>query len=217
MTADCATIPVLLRGHLGAKYGKRFDLAVDSPAAAIRAMCYRLPGFKKYVSESKGGFKVLVADEPIGLDDLGNATGGKSIRIIPVVSGAKGDFGKILMGAAIIAVSFYTMGFGSTAVMGMMNSVGLSMVLGGVAGLLASSPNGQNGQDGNANQSYLFSGGGANPTGQGGKVPILIGRMEIAGIRISGGIDPEGTHSENEFGEPGDDGHGGHVITKEGI
>lgn len=218
------TTPVLLRGHLGARFCPRYDLACDSPADAVRALCSRVPGFRDYVTEAKGGFKVLVNNQPIGIDDLGNATGGKSIRIVPVVSGASGDVGKIILGAALVAVSFYVpAAWGATGkiIGGMAMSMGSAMALGGVVGLLTSSPNapGANGTD--PSKSYLFSGGGANPTGQGGKIPVLLGRMKIQGIRISGGIDPDSGYSPHELGsgalpdgEWALDGHGGHVATK---
>lgn len=197
------TVPVLLRGHLGAKFGPRFDLAVDTPAEAVQMLCLK-PGFREYVTNSKGGFKVLVADTPIGVDDLGQPCGGKSIRIIPCVMGADGDFGKIILGAALIVGStFLPLGWGMAAKM--MVSIGASMALGGVAGLLASPPDPSSYEQDKRNPSYLFSGGGVNPISQGIPVPVLMGRMEIPGVRISGGLNSD-PWNPTELGGTGDDG-----------
>lgn len=188
MSQSTGTTPVLLRGHLRAKFGPRFDMAVKSPAEAISALCHQLPGFREYVSNASG-FKILVGDTPIGVDDLGNPTGGKTIRIIPVVSGSDGDGGKFIMGAALIIASIYVPA-GYAVAAEMMQSIGTAMALGGVAGLLASPPNPLSYEQDSRNPSYLFSGG-ANTTEQGVPVPVLIGRMRIPGVRYSIGINSD--------------------------
>ena len=44
---------VRLYGKLGTRFGRRFELAVASPAEAIQALCVLLKGFRRELLESK--------------------------------------------------------------------------------------------------------------------------------------------------------------------
>jgi predicted phage tail protein len=44
---------IRLYGKLGARFGRRFRLAVNSPAEAVHALCTMLPGFQQYLMGAK--------------------------------------------------------------------------------------------------------------------------------------------------------------------
>ena len=205
------TTPVLLRGFLGARFGPRFDLKASTPAAAIKHLCAHLKGFRQAIEGHKAGFRVLVGNEAQDLDEIHNPCAGQRIRIVPVVSGASGSgFGKILIGAALLVAAYYTGGvtmsfaetYLGTAGASMVGGIGMSMVLGGVSQLLASPPNPSSYAQDSRDPSYLFSGGGTNTATQGSPVPILLGRMKVQGVLLSGGIDAE-AYSATELGSTG--------------
>ena len=54
----------------------------------------------------KDTIKLLVNDYEIGEEDIQNPTGQSDINIVPVITGAGGNVGKILLGAALIAGAF---------------------------------------------------------------------------------------------------------------
>jgi predicted phage tail protein len=192
-----------LYGHLRAKFGRVIYLAVDSPAEAIRALCAVMKGFRQHLLEfSEPGYLIMVGKEARGKDDLHAPLGHETIKIVPVVAGASGNFGRILLGAAILATVFFTGGMAgagfsmigtywlSTVAIG----IGTSLVLGGVAGLLSKPPSldpsaGSKGPD--DTPAYSFSGPHMT-VGQGNPVPVLLGGpLRIGGALISMGISTE--------------------------
>lgn len=196
---------VELYGHLRKRFGRRFMLAVGSPAEAIRALCFQVQGFRAWVeSHSGAGYRILVEEEPQTLDTLGNpVSGGSVIKIIPVVAGAS-DGVQVIVGAALIAASFIPGNPFAAQTM----ALGISMVLGGVAQMLAPSPAvGAIGSNGPSDMpSYAFG----SPTvtiGQGRPVPLLYGQVRVGGAIVSAGIVSEG-YQPGGFGGacPTDDG-----------
>lgn len=186
---------VRLYGALGAKFGRRHRLLVDTPREAIHAMDLRTKGeFGRYLSEKNRHFKVVVGDASQDLDGLNFRNHGKRIAIVPAVQGGKDGFDRILAGIAIMVVSYYTMGAGAPAAMqwgagaSFGYSVGMSCVIGGVAQLIAGVPASLGPQDKEGNKaSYLFNGT-VNTLAQGNPVPLLYGKLRVGGCVISGGI-----------------------------
>ncbi len=189
---------VRLYGHLRQRFGKGHKLAVGSSAEAIRALDCQIEGFGAWVV-SHGSYKVLVGEEAQTLDTLGNPVGGgEVIKIVPVVAGAS-DGVQIIVGAALIAVGVAT-GFAPAT------NLGIAMVLGGVAQMLAITPVvGQAGQNGPSDMpSYSFG----SPTvtiGQGRPVPVLYGQLRVGGAIVSAGIVSEGYQSRGFGGQAPDD------------
>lgn len=111
---------VKLYGELGEKYGKEWDLAVESPAEAIRALCANNPGFRQFMSTSEDrgmGYKVLVAGAPLqeAGAELHNPTGRQDIKIVPVILGAKSGIGQVIVGALMVYVAVMTAGASAIA------------------------------------------------------------------------------------------------------
>lgn len=186
-------VQVRLYGHLAKRFGKCFELAVTSPAEAVRALCHLLPGFEQHVriEHSTPGYHVLVGKESRGEDTLRLSVGRQRIiKIIPAVAGAKknGVLQVIVGGALIVAGLFVSAIPGFQAVGYAMVSAGVSLVIGGVIQMLspqrlAGPPN----EEEKRRPSYQFDSI-VNTTGPGHPVPVLFGRAVVGGAIYSSGI-----------------------------
>lgn len=205
---------IKLYGHLRKRFGREYLLDVASPAEAIRALCSVVPGFRQHITEhSEPGYRLLVSDEPVDEASIHTPIGGETIKLIPVVAGSKNALTSILIGVALIAAAYFAPG--STGVLlqgsGWLSSltiqVGMAMVLGGVAQLLAPPPTLDNsvGNKGPEDKpAYSFSGPHMT-TGQGNPVPLLLGGpMRIGGALVSMGVSAESWHDKGLGGAAGD-------------
>ncbi|MGK0685193.1 tail assembly protein [Serratia marcescens] len=184
-----------LGGILGKKFCKEFKYRARDVPHAIRALKGLIPGFEKFMLESKQKgltFAIFVGGNNISEDQLSMTQGSKNIRIVPVIIGSKraGLFQTIL-GAALIVAAFWTGGT-SIAAWGTLSTglamTGASMMLGGVIQMLSPQPGGLSvSQDADNKPSYAF-GGPINSTAQGNPVGVLYGSREIGGAIISAGI-----------------------------
>jgi predicted phage tail protein len=190
-------IEVSLLGELGRKFGRKYSFMASSPKDIFSALCNQLEGFKEYMSnahEDGIGFR-LVDDDPEGMDYANLVMGCRKLIIAPVVSGG-GTIGRILIGVALVALSFVSFGTstifggflaanaaagtaaGFTIGSGILFSLGTSLVLSGIASLLTppvSNPK----SDTAKKDSFLFDRA-AELTTQGNPVPILYGRFLAA-------------------------------------
>lgn len=191
----CATSEKLrtvrLYGKLGARFGRRFELAVASPAEAIQALCVLLAGFKRELltSRDKGvTYAVFVGKRNLAKEELELPPGRGEIRIAPVLVGNKrGGILQTILGAVLVVVgaviSFYGGGAGTPLM-----QMGAAMMLGGVVQMLSPQPQGLSAKDSAQNgASYNFNGP-VNTSAQGNPVPVLYGEMLIGSAVISGGI-----------------------------
>lgn len=165
---------IKLLGVLGQKFGRvhRFDIA--TPAEAIRALSSQIKGFAQFLNDSHHVYRV-VKGNPEGLSDeellLFNSTG--QLVIAPMVE-ASGNFGKIILGAAMIATAFLVPGgiFGiSSMTIGLM---GASLLLSGISGLLTKKPKSKKDP---ANTDSNGFGRNQSTGTQGYPVPILYGEF----------------------------------------
>ncbi|VVE05539.1 phage tail protein [Pandoraea morbifera] len=187
---------IRLYGALGAKFGRSFRLAVDSPAEAIRALCVIIPGFKAELlaSKSKGvGYSVFTGKRNLGADELDLPPGSQSIRIAPFILGAKrGGLFNVLLGAALITAAFFVPQAGLFGVKalsaGAVGLMGASMALGGIVQLLSPQQVGLSVKDSPDNGANYNFNGPVNTQAQGNPVPVLYGRMIVGGAVVSAGI-----------------------------
>jgi len=190
---------VLLLGELGQHFGKRHRFDVRSPAEAVRALVANFADFERFILQSKErhlGYRVLVGEEAISEQDLHGPVGANTITIAPVIAGAGGKFGQIILGVALIAASFYlpttalfSIGSFAPSIASLSFSIGLSLTLGGVAQMLAPQPASNEPSERPENQpSYTFNGA-VNTTAQGQPVPVGYGRLVVGSAVISAGID----------------------------
>ncbi len=119
-------------------------------AEAIRALATQLPAFRQKLSD--GWYQVRISGRDVSTSGLTaqlheTLPDGAVIHIVPRVAGAKsGGVFQIVLGAAAIAGSFFTAGatlaawgaaIGAGGMTSILFSLGASMVLGGVAQMLA--------------------------------------------------------------------------------
>lgn len=167
------------------KFGKEFHLAVKSPAEAIKALCVQIPGFEKFLADSKKNnleYAVFNGKSNIGEEELG-FSGQGDIRIAPVVSGSKraGLFQTIL-GAVLVIIGVV---FPPAAAL---IAPGLALMAGGIIQMLSPQPKGLASRESTENRpSYAFSGA-VNTVAIGNPVPILAGKRQIGGAIVSAGL-----------------------------
>ena len=194
---------VKLYGELAERYGKDWYLDINSPAEAVRALTANNSGFKQFVSASEDrgmGYTIKVGESYVeDISEIHNPSGRQEIKIIPVVLGAKSKNETavlyIILGAALIWFApnlaaglgeAFSMSEGAIATMeGAIMSQGASLILGGVAMLLAKPP-----EEEEEGTNYGFNGA-KNTTKQGAAVPICYGQLMIGGAIISSGITAE--------------------------
>lgn len=182
---------VRLDGVMGKKFGKSWDLAVSSPAEALRMIEANQPGLRAWVIERKDkydAYRIICTyedgrEEALDEDTFPLQRGAlKSIRFTPVVSGASG-VGKIVVGALLIAASFIPV---LAPISPYLFKLGAAMILGGIVEALSPRPKttGSNGEDIN---SYYFDGP-VNTDRQGSPVPLIYGRVMTGSHPISASI-----------------------------
>ena len=192
---------VKVYGELKKRLGQgTFELNVETPAQAIKALCANFKGLEKwFIDNDQNGiaYKVLVGRSQIGQDNIEELTYPWSEReifsITPVLSGAGGGLGRFLLGAAMIGAVFATGGLASGwAAAGFWAKTGITMgaglALGGVAQMLSPQP--QRPKEANKNESFGF-GGVTNTINQGVPVPICYGRLYVGSAAISVGVDTD--------------------------
>lgn len=189
---------IRLYGHLGQRFGRQHRLDVRSPAEAIRALCANFAGFAQAVAD--GQWRVLVGGKAQSLDQMHDPLAA-DISIVPAVAGA-GGFGKVVLGAALIAFSVMNPTFGllpftSGPLAGMSigsiaGNIGLSLALGGVSQMLFKPPKPPKlpAERPENMPSYAFNGV-VNTTAQGNPVPVCYGRMRVGSQVISAGLHSE--------------------------
>lgn len=196
-------------------------LDFNTPSEAIRALCHMVPNFNTEIR--KGYYRVVrgplikKSKDGIDLDKLLLGMGKHTeLHIIPVpLAAKKGGFGKIILGVAMIGLSFVpglqgTLSFGlsglgpgtfgpagpvasilgKAAVSGI-RSLGTSLLFSGASSLLTPQVK-NNYQTGQVDQraSFLFDGA-VNVAEQGGPIPIVYGTYRVGSVVVGSGLDVE--------------------------
>ena len=198
---------IKLYGPLAKFIGKRVLQAdVGSAAEAVRFLVANFPAVEKHMADQH--YRVSVGESDITLDELQNPAGQSDIKIVPVVAGAGGSTGNILLGVGLIAASFLLPGaglFGTTSLFGVsaaqggavlaglgtaFSAVGASLVLGGISQMLSPVPTNTQGANSNTDPRKTYSFSGIQQTSrQGTPVPICYGLTLTGSVVISAGID----------------------------
>lgn len=187
MTASIQT--VRLCGVLGKRFGYRHQLAINTAAEAVHALCQMLKGFEAFLTEAKGKgltFAVFVDGRNVPRDELVYPCA-KEVKLVPIAIGAKSGglmtiFGAILI---IVGVLFIWTPFGAPLI-----GVGAGLMAGGIAMMLAPQPKDPKAEDDpDKRSSYAFNGP-VNTQAQGNPVPLLYGGpLYIGSAVISASID----------------------------
>jgi predicted phage tail protein len=196
---------IKLYGELAKFLGqKTFEAEVNNAAQAIRFLVVNFPKLEKHMSDRH--YKVILDDWELQEKELHYPSGSNDIKIVPVVGGAGGNFGQVLLGAALIGASFMFPGagmfgttsfFGEAAVAGgfltkigtITSVIGASLVLNGISQMLTpveTIP--EENQD--PRRSFNFSGI-QNTSKAGVAVPVIYGRTMTGSVVISANITNE--------------------------
>tara|TARA_Y100000401_G_scaffold82985_1_gene68354 strand:+ start:498 stop:1106 length:609 start_codon:yes stop_codon:yes gene_type:complete len=181
---------------------KEFDVAVNTTAQAVSFLINNFPQLEGHMANRY--YQVLIEKDHVDIDQLHHPIGQSDIKFVPVVSGAGGNLGKILLGGALIAMSFGVGGFfgglGSKTVIGggaagfgakAVFGIGASLLLSGVSGMLFPLPK-QPEFSSEQDPRLSFSFGGTQQTSRAGTpVPIVYGEIFTGSVVISGGLDTE--------------------------
>lgn len=163
------------------KFGREFTLQARSPLAAVHALCTMIPALKRRLSQpAKYGYHVRVGREFKGSDDVADPCSSREIiRLIPATAGSSATV-RIVVGVVLMAVGAYLK-------MPQVTAMGVSLVMGGIAELLAPSPKKSEASDRNVAQSYTFSGP-INTVGQGPPVSVGFGTLltgsHVASVQV---------------------------------
>ena len=193
---DCPR-KIKLYGDLADFVGvKEIETQVHTVADAVKCLIGNYPQAENYMMDKN--YKVLVNEKPRTLQEIHYPTGHSDIKIIPVISGQGRGLGSILLGAALVGLSFVTfggsaaftgmkfgsafakVGFGSKALFG----IGASLILGGVSQMLTPVPEAPTEEEPN---SFQFNSP-VNTSMAGLPVPILYGERMVGSVVISAGI-----------------------------
>jgi predicted phage tail protein len=190
---------IKLYGPLAKFVGRRvFKADVANAAEAVRFLLVNFPKLEAHMAEQH--YRVSVGDYDLTLDELHDPAGQQEIKIVPVLTGAGGATGRIIIGALLIAGAFFTGGAtigllglaAPVAVSTVLAGIGVTLVLGGVAQLLTPTPKINQGDDSqdDPRKSYSFSGI-QQTSRQGVPVPIVYGETIVGSVVISASIDTE--------------------------
>lgn len=197
-------VRVKLLGELGRRFGRYYQLMVLSPREVISALSNQLEGFKEYLStahENNVFFK-LVSKDAGGMGYEECCMPCDDLVIAPIIAGSGGSgtsVGKILLGVALIGLTFInpiggatlaTIGGKAVTLGSVLFPLGSALLFGGIAELLAPTPN--NPEDKDKPTSYLFDRA-VDLTTQGLPIPLLYGEyLATAPLVISSSISTEG-------------------------
>ena len=192
-------VTIRLLGEAGRRFGRRFQLAVKTPAEALRALCVQIPDLRQYLLDSgnKGIAWRVVTDNAIGLDEDQLLWPMSKRMVLAPIPAGRGAVGRIIAGVALLAATFLIPGaaawLGPTAV-SLITGVSVSMIFGGVAELLTPTPKmpnvgnvGGGATSGRSREeqlnSFTFDKSNANAL-QGEVVPVLYGERIIGRLPV---------------------------------
>ena len=199
---------IKLYGELAKFVGhKEFEVKADTLAHAVSFLINNFEGIEKYMSPKH--YQVKVGNYAVDESELSHPIGKEDIHFVPVITGAGRGFGKILLGAALIGLSFISfagapglgaafkggfsaanfanVGFISKGLAGL----GAALVLQGVSEMLFPLPKPPSFES-EEDPRLSFSFGGTQQTGRAGTpVPLVYGEIFTGSVVISGGIDTE--------------------------
>ena len=201
---------VIFHGELADFIGhKSLEAKVSTVAETMRFLICNFPQVEAHMAQRY--YKIIISKSEIEESELHYPMGSSDINIVPVISGAGGNFGKIFLGAALIGASFLFPGAGlfgtygpgmtpaviagkgafATTVGTALSAVGAVMVLSGVSDMLFPLPQEPDfSSEGDPRISFNFSGT-QNTSRAGTPVPIVYGEIFTGSVVISAAIDTE--------------------------
>ena len=195
---------VKLYGELAEFVGhKTLDAVITSTADAIKFLVTNFEGLEAHMADRY--YQVLVDDYDIGEDDIHNPIGQSDISIVPVITGAGGNTGRFLLGAALIGFAIASGGAGfaigggnfgfiatgatPSAFAALAGNIGVGLTILGVSELLYQKPKDVFTEE-DPRVSFSFSGV-QNTNRAGTSIPLCYGEIVTGSVVISAGIDTQ--------------------------
>lgn len=177
---------VILEGPMGKVFGRTWNLSVNSPNEALRMIDANKPGVFTWIRsnlEKYSHYKVICEYEDgrkeyLKEDEYPMERKCKSIRFVPIVQGSGGVF-QAIVGVVLIVVGVI---WPNPALVAM----GVGMLIGGVAAMLAPKPK-KDDSSRSDKTSYYFDGP-ANTTMQGVPVQLVYGKCLVGSHAISAAV-----------------------------
>lgn len=203
-------VTIRLLGEAGRRFGRCFQLAVKTPAEAVRALCVQIPALREYMLESgeHGINWRVVTDHAQGLDEEGLLWPMSKRLVLAPIPAGRGGVGKIVAGVALVAFAILAgpvaggfLGLGTGGFLGgaaaqAIGALGSALIFSGVADLLTPTPKMPNvgggisgggitsGRSSEEQQrAFTFDKSNAN-TIQGDVVPVLYGERIIGALPV---------------------------------
>lgn len=189
---------VRLYGHLRARFGAEFELDVEVLSEICgAALPANLPGFREYLMKhSDPGYFVVVNGESRTIEELALVVSTPTVvQIVPAIRGAASGkaIGSLIGGILLAAVSygagsFLAAGSFAATVASAGVGIGISLAVGGVAGLLSETSAPAAMATPSAQKNILNSstiGAGIGTPGQGMVMPVRFGRQAVSGLPVS--------------------------------
>jgi len=188
--------PVYLHGALGKEFGRKFRFDADN---IVDVLCALRANFPRFANAIRNGFYKIIVGKSVSSgmalaehEISGFNLGAKPVHIVPVTAGRKnGGLGKIITGIALIGLSMVpglnvgiwsAAGAGGATWSGAASAIGTSMLLTGVATMIAPEI-----ESGDTKESFTMTGPSSNIQ-EGNIIPIAYGEVITGGYMISGGI-----------------------------
>ena len=196
---------VKLYGELAEFVGhKEFEVKVDSLSQAVSFLVNNFAGIEAFMNPKY--YQVKIGNYSIDETEIHHPIGKEDIHFLPVIQGAGRGLGKILLGGALIAISFgvggffanplslsakgfglASAGFGAKAAFG----IGAALLLSGVSDMLFPVPKPKEFKsEADPRLSFNFSGA-QNTSRAGTPVPLVYGTMITGSVVISGAVDTQ--------------------------
>jgi len=197
-------VTIRLLGEVGRKFGRRFQLAVKTPAEALRALCVQIPELRQYLLESgeNGIDWRVVTDHAMGLEEEQLLWPMSKRMVLAPIPAGRGAVGRIIAGVALVALAIlgpagvFGAAFAKNALLFQITgTIGASLLFSGVAELLTPTPKMPNvgGRVGGGPtsgrsteeqlKSFTFDKSNANSL-QGEVVPVLYGERIIGALPV---------------------------------
>jgi predicted phage tail protein len=190
---------IKLYGHLKEATGRSsFKAKVSNTAEAVKFLIANFPTLEHEMANQY--YRVSVNNVDIDKTELHDPVGIAEIKIVPVIAGSGRGFGKILLGAALIGLSFLLPGpaipfknlqfgggalfTGGTTIARGLAYIGAALVLSGIADLFTPAVEPEAEDPLSANFSNTI-----NTTLATVPIPILYGECITGSVVISAGID----------------------------
>ena len=196
---------VRLYGVLGARFGREFKLAVNSPREATHALSIMIPGFREFMRDAKSKgmeFALFLGKQNLRQDQINDPPGRDDIRIAPVLVGSKrGGILQTIVGAVLVVAGTLITGWSygwAQPVGGAMVNLGWGMVVGGVVQMLSRQPRGLGAKDSAENVPSYSMNGTVNTQAQGNPVPYAFGGHDTKGMFVGSAVISGGILAEDQ-------------------